>query len=275
MATTNVDSANLKNYFKAWARFGYGARGVVYLLIGGLAMGTVFNLGGKTTDSKGALLTLLSQPFGEILLGVMIVSLGGYSAWRLIQATKDPDDHGTSLKGIIVRLSLFASALTHIALAFWATKLLLGIIDEKNGSGDFLANTFGRWFFMGVGIIFIGVGVAHAYKGWTARFERYMEFPSHHQLWARAVSRIGLVARGVVWAIVGWFFIKSAYVAQQGKVSGVADALKALETSAYGPWLLGVVAIGLVAFDVYSLLEAAYRRINITSANSDAWQFSG
>jgi Domain of Unknown Function (DUF1206) len=83
----------------AWlARSGYAARGVVYLIVGGLAVVAALG-GGRTTDSKGALRTTLQQPFGEALLALVALGLVGYAIWRLVQATTDPDGHGTDVKG--------------------------------------------------------------------------------------------------------------------------------------------------------------------------------
>ena len=80
--------------FKTLARMGYGARGVVYLMIGGLALLTAFGEGGKTTDSKGAITEIMQQPFGYVLLTVLIIGLFGYVVWRFTQAVKDTDGHG-------------------------------------------------------------------------------------------------------------------------------------------------------------------------------------
>jgi hypothetical protein len=198
------------------------------------------------------------------MLGVIIVGLVGYSCWRVIQSVQDVDHHGHTLKGLAVRGGLLASAATHGLLALWA----IGVLVGSGGSpGDQLAQQ--GWINSGPGQLVLGVvaltvicaGIAHIYKGWTARFERYMSIPPGPNNWARPLCRFGLVARGVVWGIVGWFLLKSAMMARAGDIHGLEGALRSLRDNAYGPWLLGVVAAGLFAFGVYSLLEAFYRRI--------------
>jgi hypothetical protein len=99
----------------------------------------------------------------------------------------------------------------------------------------------------------------------TARFEKYMNIPADKRSWARPVCQFELATRGAVWLIIGWFLIKSAWMAKGGEVEGMAEALQWLRGSPYGSWLLGIVAAGLFAFGIYSLLEAAYRRIDTSS----------
>ena len=258
--------------FKTLSRMGYGDRGAVYLTIGGLALLTACVEGGETTDSKGALMEIMQQPFGTVLLAILIIGLLGYSAWRCVQAIKDADNHGTEPKGLAIRAGLFVSAISHLLLAGWAAMVLAGEKRGSNSSGDggsmqengkaFLETDPGQIVIGIIGIIVIGVGVAHMYKGWKRRFERYMDIPGNQQQWARPVCQFGLIARGVVWCIVGWFLLRSAFWASSGEIKGMAEALDTLRTNAYGPWLFTLVAAGLVAFGVYNVLEALYRRID-------------
>lgn len=256
--------------FKTLARLGYAARGVIYLVIGGLALMTAFGEGGQTTDSRGAILKILEQPFGNVLLVILILGLLGYSAWRFVQASRDTDGHGKDAKGLAVRVGLFVSAITHLALAIWAATLLIGSGGSSSGGGgqSFLSTGWGQFLLGAAGVAVIGAGIAHIYKGWAAKFEKYMYIPPDKSSWATPVCRFGLIARGVVWCIVGWFLIDSVMGARSGDVKGIADALASLRDSSFGPWLLGIVAAGLVAFGIYSELEALYRRINTRSATT-------
>lgn len=252
--------------FKAWARMGYMARGVVYLVVGGLALLTAIGAGGETTDSKGAIVQIVDMPFGKAALLLLIIGLLGYVMWRFMQAIKDTDGHGKSAKGLAIRGGLLASAFTHAALAFWAIKLLIDQRDDdSHKSESFLSSDTGQIVAGIIGVALIGAGIAHLFKGWTARFERYMQIPHNHDTWARPLCRFGLMARGVVWCIVGWLFLKSAMLAGSGDIKGVDDALKLLQESDYGKWWFGAVAAGLFSFGIYSVLEAIYRRIDIQS----------
>ena len=264
-----MNTIDLDEKFKTWARLGYSARGLIYLVIGGLALLAAFGeSGGETTDSKGAILKILEQPFGDVMMGILIIGLLGYSSRRLIQSFRDTDGHGSSGKGLAVRFGLFISAVTHVLLAVWAARILMGNGGGSSGGtgNSFLTTDLGQIALGIVGAAVIFTGFAHIFKGVTARFEKYMNIPADKKSWARPVCQFGLIARGVVWLIVGWFLIKSAWMAKGGEIEGMAEALQWLRDNAYGPWLLAVVAAGLFAFGVYSVLEAAYRRINTSGA---------
>ncbi len=264
-----MNRVELDHPLKRWAQMGYSARGVIYLVIGGLALLTAFGeRGGQTTNSKGAILKILEQPFGNVMIFLLIIGLLGYSTWRLIQCFKDPDGHGSSGKGLAVRAGLFVSAVAHILLALWATKLLVGAAGgslQAGGSG-FMTTNPGQIALGIAGAAVIATGFAHIYKGVTARFEKYMSIPADKRKWARPVCQFGLIARGVVWLIIGWLMIKAAWMAKGGEIDGTSEALQMLRDQPYGPWLLGIVAAGLFAFGVYCILEAAYRRINTSIA---------
>lgn len=249
--------------FQVLARIGYSARGVIYVVVGYLALMTALGAGGRTTGPRGAILEILYQPQGRILLGLLIAGLVGYVLWRFVQAILDPDRHGLSLKGLLIRGGLLASAVTHSVLVVWSTKLLMADQDEGGGSGGpmatVLASQVGQWLLIGVGLVLIGVGGAHLFKGWTARFERHMHVPD----WARPVCQFGLMARGVVWCLMGWFLMDSVYRFNSSDVEGTGQTLERLQGSPFGEWTLAVVAVGLVAFGLYSFLEAVYRRVSV------------
>ncbi len=265
-----MNKSTAEGHFTALARMGYAARGVVYLTVGGLAVLAASGQGGSTTDSKGALLKIMSKPFGDFIVIVIVVGLFGYAAWSLVQAIKDTDHHGTSGKGVAVRGGLLVSAVTHALLALWAIGLLLGMGGggSQGWTRGLMSSGWGQLGLGLVGVAVVGTGLAHIFKGWTARFERYMDIPADKNSWASPICRFGLIARGIVWCIVGAFLIESAVRARGGELRGMADALVALRDTQFGPWLMGVVAAGLFAFGLYSLLEAFYRRVNVSFSES-------
>lgn len=255
------------------ARSGYAARGVVYIIVGAFAF--MAGVGsGETVGTKGAIQQLLSQPFGETLLWIMVVGLVAYVAWRITQAITDPEGHGTDPKGLLIRAGLVGSAVTYSLLALFTLGLLGSSIGESasgsNGgsgsSGDFLSSLLGweysNYLVYAVALIPLGVGIAHIIKGWKAKFEKYFYASEDIMRWVRPVSRAGLIARGVAFLIVAGMLFSGGTRYEPTDPPGLEDALNALQSLPFGAFWLSVVGIGLVAFALYSISEAIWRRID-------------
>jgi hypothetical protein len=212
---------------------------------------------------------MLGQPFGKVLLGAIAVGLAFYALWRLAQGALDLDDHGTSAKGLVIRGTLLISAGVHVALAFFALSLAIGR-PAAAGQGDasrdwtawLLAQPFGRWLVGAVGAAVIVAGLAHFAKAWRESYRRHLRADADTMRIIAVVARIGLAARGVVFCLVGGFFILAAWHADPSESGGLGKALLTLQRQPYGPWLLALAAAGLFAFGTYSVIEGLYRRID-------------
>ncbi|MCJ0974079.1 DUF1206 domain-containing protein [Pseudomonas sp. PS1] len=251
------------------ARSGYAARGVVYLIIGAFAF-LAASGNGDTVGTEGALVQLLGQPFGETLLWIMVVGLAAYATWRLTQAITDPENHGTDAKGLAIRAGLIGSATTYSLLALFTLGLLGSSLgqsqDGGGGGGDFLSGLLG-WRFSNylvylVALIPLGVGIAHIIKGWKAKFERYFYASEQVMRWVRPISRAGLIARGAAFLVVAGMLFSGGRRYEPTQPPGLEDALNALQTLPFGTFWLALVGIGLIAFALYSLSEAIWRRID-------------
>lgn len=264
-------------WMERFFRLGYAAKGLVYAVIGWLAASAAFGPGGRTTNARGALRSLVKQPFGQILLGLVAIGLSGYILWRLVQAIMDTENKGTDGKGIILRLSYAGNGLIYSGLAITAVHLIIDQVDreidldDSYGSRDWtaflLAQPFGQWLVGTVGIMVIGIGFYEFYQAYTANFRRKFrlnEMSDTEKTWATYIARFGLAARGIVYSIVGFFLIQAALHSNSNKVRGLEGALDSLAQQSYGKWLLGIVAIGLIAYGVYYIVQARYRRINVT-----------
>jgi hypothetical protein len=258
------------NWVETLARLGYVTIGVVHLIIGVLATQAAIGAGGAPEGTQGALHEIARQPFGRILLGVTAIGLAGYVIWRFVQALFDPERQGTHAKGIIVRLGCAISGATYAALAVLAARMALGMGGGGGGNSEqeltaqLLAQPFGQLLVGIVGGIIIGVGLAHFFQAYTAKFmQEYAtgEMSRRQRRWVRRLGQFGLAARGVTFCIIGGFLIYAGIAADPTEARGLGGALAALAQQAYGPWLLGVVALGLVAYGIFCMSQALYRRV--------------
>jgi hypothetical protein len=256
-------------WVETMARCGYATKGVVYVIVGVLAVMTAIGAGGATKDSSGAIETIAQQPFGRILVGLTALGLIGYVIWRFMQAIMDPEHKGSDSKGIAARIGYAVSGIAYASLAFLAARIALN--GGGGGGGDsskqaltakLMSQPFGIWLVGIVGVIVIGVGVFHFYQAYKAKFmEDYKagEMSATERRWAKRIGRFGLSARGVTFAMIGSFFIIAAVQADPSEAKGLAGALDTLARQPYGPWLLGIVSLGLVAYGVYCFSQARYR----------------
>jgi len=256
------------------ARLGFGARGLVYGLVGGLALLAAFGAGGQTGGSRSALATLIDQPFGRIMLGAVALGLAFFALWQAVAALTDADRRGTSFKGLALRAAQGGSAVIYAGLALSALGLALGW-STGGGSEDAAARDwtawlmqkpFGRWLVGAVGLGLAGTGVAWIVKGWRGDVLERLALPADARRWALPLGRLGFAARGVVFVIIGGFVVIAAMRSSSRQVRGLGGALEALQAQPYGWALLAATALGLLAFGGFALVQAFYRRIDAPDA---------
>lgn len=256
------------------ARFGYAAKGVVYLVVGALALQAAIGSGGSTTGPEGALQRIGQQPFGQVLLILVAIGLFGYALWRLVQAWVDPEVVGSDMKGVAQRTGYAISGISYSFLGVVALRLVMGAAAAAGGDNQqtqdwtarLMALPFGRWLVGLIGLAVIGVGLFQIYYGYQAKFRKHLKLQEMSQAtetWATRAGRFGYMARGVVYAIIGGFLINAARQFDPDQVGGIGEALAELAQQPYGPWLLGIVALGLIAYSLFAFVDARYRRIYV------------
>lgn len=259
-------------WIEGLGRFGYAAKGVVYVIVGGLAAQAAAGAGGSTTDTRGALEWIVAAPFGRFLLGAVAVGLAGYAVWRVAQGVLDTEDKSSNPKGLLTRLSYGGVGVIYAGLALSAVRLAMGTANSEGGEGSstqdwtawLLAQPFGQGLVALAGAMVIGSGVIQLARAWTASFRDTLELADLGEpraTWATRVGRAGFAARGIAFGIIGGFLIVAALQSRPDQARGLGGALETLARQPFGPWLLGIVAIGLVAYGLFALVEARYRRM--------------
>ncbi|WP_425410180.1 DUF1206 domain-containing protein [Hyphococcus sp.] len=243
-------------------RVGYGARGFVYLVIGGLAIFTAFN-GGEAEGSTGALNYLVRQPFGSVLVGAVALGLFSYALWRFIDAALDLEDEGDDANGLGNRFGQFLSGATHAFLGVTALTIMIkGAQSESdsasNWSAAIMSAPFGRWLVASAGAVTIGVAVYLFFKAWRASYRAQIRCaPTTRRL--APLIRFGLAAHGVVLLIIGGMIAYAGWTTDPQHAIGLGEALKIVETRPFGRTLLGITGAGMACFSIYCFVQAGYR----------------
>lgn len=264
-----------RRLFEPLARAGYASRGVVYVLIGVFAVLAAIGSGDKI-DSKGALLKLFQQPFGEVLVWILIIGLFGYVLWRLIQVTLDPDHYGHDAKGVFTRLALLGSAISYGSLAMFALSKL-GVLSSGGGSDGGTKTMVADWFEKMLGgqivagviaLVLIGFAIYQWGKAAKQSYVKRFEIDDETLSKVNPVCMAGLIARGAVFAICGGLLAYRAvtYESPSTKPPGVEDAMRFVQQLPAGNILLIIMGIGLISYAGYSFIEAKYRRIDMDEA---------
>ena len=262
----------LAPWIERLARVGYAAKGVVYVLIGVLAARAALGAGGRTTDSGGALTAIGNASYGRLLLVVIAIGLLGYALWRVIEAATDAERKGSDAKGLAKRAAGAGRGLLYVGLALQAVRLLRGGSAGGDGrtqdwTARLMAAPFGRWLVAAVGVGVIGYALYQLYRAYASKVRKHLDLSrlsAGAQQLAVAVGRFGIGARGVVFLVIGWFLVRAARQADASQASGVGEALRTLERQPNGKWLLALVGLGFVAYGIYELINARYRRIAVT-----------
>jgi hypothetical protein len=244
-------------------RAGYGLRGR-----GTLAVLAAIGARVRAGDGKDLFRVLLGEPFGQVLLGLIAVGLVCFAVWRLMQAVLDADHDGRSFEGIARRANYAAAAVFYVGFASVAISMMIGW-DHGGGSDQIardwtawlLAKPLGRWLVGAIGLGFVAAAVGIAVKGCRAEFKRRLEITEKKRSLVAVLGGFGFVARAVVFAVVGVFLVFAAVEARSSEVKGIAGALRTIYQQPYGSVLLGLTALGFVAFGLYGFAEAAYRRV--------------
>jgi hypothetical protein len=251
------------------ARAGFTARGVMYALIGILAIEIAFGNSGHKADQTGAMRVVASTPFGAVLLWLLVVGFIGMALWRLSEALYGgPGADGRKASN---RLIAGFKAVLYGLIAFFIMKYALGLgaPSSSNKQAVDLTSTAmrqpgGRILVGIVGLVLIGVGAWLAWRAFQKKFVEEIRTGEMSPQTRRTVivfGRIGGIARGIVFGAAGLFLLIAAVTAHAHQAKGIDATLRAFTKIPAGQWLLVLIALGLIIFGIYSLAEARWRRL--------------
>ncbi len=269
-STNPVKRAAANRQLELLERLGYAVRGLLYAVMGLLALGIAVGIGGgKATDLSGSLVFLIGNPLGKLVLIVVIVGLTAYSLWGLTRAIYDPLHRGSDASGYAARLGFVTSALSYAAIVIFALQILAG---SGGASGDstqktiasVLTNPAGGWLTILIGLVAVGIGVGQFVEAYRAVFARDLkgtEMTTSERDIAVKLGRFGMFARGVTFLVIGWFLIQAGIHHDASQVQGFGGAFLFLLSQPYGHVLVGVIALGFVALGLHSFACARWVRL--------------
>ncbi|HEX8526346.1 DUF1206 domain-containing protein [Allosphingosinicella sp.] len=243
--------------FEILTRIGFAARGLVYAMVGWLALRN-----GRSED-PGGIFDYLETGIGPVLLAAMALGFLAYALWRLLDAWIDPGGRGSDAKGVGVRLAGAGSGLVHLGFAGAAA---LHLVDTRGGGGGSsgeegaraaLSLPGGTAMLYAVAAILLGMAVAQFAKAWKMKFMRNLDVGGTTGLWVCWLGRLGFATRGAVFAVIATLFWSAASHSSASEAGGLGDALRSMS-----PTLKTAVAFGLILFGLFSLAEGRYRRID-------------
>jgi uncharacterized membrane protein len=248
------------------ARAGLAARGILYILIGWVAILVALGQTSQQADQQGALQLLASKPYGLASLWLLGIGFAGYALWRLSEAAFGVTGEGN---GAGPRLKSLVRALVYAGFAYLTFKVISGAQGSQTKKQQDLTATVmhhpgGRWLVGLVGVIIVIVGLALVFEGIRRKFLKNLQTSRMRPRTRRLVEWLGVIgtaARGAVFALVGVLVIEAAVSYQPAKAGGIDKALLTLRNQPFGEFLLILAAVGLAIFGIYGLCEARWRRV--------------
>jgi uncharacterized membrane protein (DUF485 family) len=266
-ARRQVENADWLN---ALARVGLAAKGVSFALVGILALKLAVASGGEATSREGALQSLAQESFGKFLLILLALGFAAYALWRFAQTFFDKNDVGNGATGVAKRVGYFGSGTIYAILTYSTAKIISGAAQQSQNqkaqetTATVLSWPAGTWIVGSAGLVLIGVGLWSGYRGIKKTFLKdWMteKMGPAAQTWGSRAGVVGLLGWMVAFALIGIFLVKAAHDYNSREAIGLDGVLQKLANQSYGSWLLGIGAAGLLAYAVFCLFEARYRKV--------------
>lgn len=253
------------------ARAGFAARGVTYGVIGALALAMALGAGtaGTAPNQQGAFTLIARTGLGQAALVVICAGLLGYALWKLTLAFLGTGPEGAGGSGLTDRLANLVGGIVYIVFFAVAVGVLTGSsgnssAEPRRAAAGVLGWPGGPVIVGAAGVVMLGIALHQlrdALRGDFAGDSKTERMSPQERRIFMILGRSGLSARAIVFGLVGYFLIRTAVDFKPSNAVGVNGALARLPHQPLGPWLLGLVAAGLITFAAFSLFEARYRRL--------------
>jgi hypothetical protein len=263
--------AGRSRWVEGLGRAGLVAKGVLYAIIGILAIKVAVGARGDDPGREGALRTIAAQPFGRVLLAMLALGLAGYAAWRLAQGILDRDAEGERAKALAKRAGNVAKGVWYGGLCTLTVLKIAGAESESGGgtqedraTSGVLGLPLGRYLVLAAAAGFVGAALFNGYRAVTCNFRKKLETERMSQTEETAATGVGILghlARFVVFGLIGAFLAKAAWEFDPEEAVGLDAALYEVARQPYGGFLLGTLAVGLIAYAVYCFVQARYRDV--------------
>lgn len=259
---------NNNEWISKIAGAGLIAKGVVYVMLGVIALMTAFNIGddhAEKANSKGVFKTIQDLPAGVFFLAIIAAGLICYMAWRFIQASTSNKTNSRNYLG--KRLRYIFSGIAYGALAFTAIRIIL---HTQSGNGDqnqefaskILQESYGQWIAAAVALLFASIGVYQIYYGLAEKYKKHANgfITDSSQLLLKS-AKIGYVSRGIVWLIIAWLFLRAALHSNSSEAGDTGKAFEFIESSTFGTYILVTLSLGVIMYGIFNFIRARYDRL--------------
>jgi hypothetical protein len=250
------------------ARIGFAAKGIMFICMGLLSALAAFQGNGEATDSRDAIKTIAQQPFGRILLVVLIAGLACHVLWRLLEAVTATRKKGLEAESVLSRIRSLLAGIIYGGMTVAAIRTLMGASAEK-GSDDsarswtaaLMSTAYGPWLVSVLGVGIVAYGIYQWFRIYQGGFEkklRLAKLPAGPRRWIVRICAWGISARGLVFCLIGVFLIQAGLQSNPSEARGLSGALSSLRDQPYGVLVFAVAALGLAAYGVYCGVKARY-----------------
>jgi hypothetical protein len=249
-------------------RIGLVAKGVIYSLVGVLALMVALGFGGRPKDRQGALRFVADQPLGEVILFALAAGFAGYAIWRFTEAFLDRDNKGDGWTALAKRAGYFARGLVYAGLAAVSLAIVVGLggsgTNEARETDKIFDWPFGRLLVYAIGFALLGAAAWNGFRAVSKKYRKDMktgQMSRDERRTLDALGGAGHLARMVVFGLIGFFFVRAAWQYDAKEAVGLDGALARVAAATYGEWLLAVVAGGLLAYGLFCFMQARYREV--------------